>query len=118
MEKAVSSGTVWSPLPCPPLPSHPQGLSELVPLTVVMTISVTTFLLLVLSSPISLLSYRMKRSLYCWGQQLSMSYSPSLHCAFNNVDGNITPPFLLPSSQENAMRYDIFFLILSLLLSK
>ena len=47
-----------------------------------------------------------------------MSYSPSLHCVFNNVDGNITPPFLLPSSQENAMRYDILFLTLSLLLSK
>ena len=48
MEEAVSNGTVWSPLPCPPLPSHPRELTlsdteqPSLPMVHVFTVSVTT----------------------------------------------------------------------------
>lgn len=48
VEEAVSNGTVWSPLPCPPLPSHPRELTlsdteqPSLPMVHVFTVSVTT----------------------------------------------------------------------------
>ena len=48
VEEAVSNGTIWSPLPCPPLPSHPQDLTlsdteqPSFPMVHVFTVPVTT----------------------------------------------------------------------------
>lgn len=48
VEEAVSNGTIWSPLPCPPLPSHPQDLTlsdteqPSLPMVHVFTVPVTT----------------------------------------------------------------------------
>ena len=48
VEEAVSNGTVWSPLPCPPLPSHPRELTlsdteqPSLSMVHVFTVSVTT----------------------------------------------------------------------------
>ena len=87
VEETVSNGTVWSPLPCPPLPSNPQELTlsdtehPSLPTVHVFTVTVTT--------PTTTRVITISQSLYC---------DPHPHTPSSFLSRSLLSPSLGPST--------------------